>query len=273
LVPAGSAAQVWWILIEAGAGLLLYAVGHVLVVVLTFRHWRDGELFKYIDPLTTARYAIEFLPRTRYPICLAAWGATAFLCAFFLFWMNDFAFKDKKARKTVVVHGVLSTGDGATVPDEPEAGDYVIYGDAVLIEKEEKDRDVNLIDPYGDPDPPERQEPPNVTTCVVIGYVPDPNDPNQVSQIVLGYRDPDGTIRYAGTVDNFVRTGEVSQGVTQVKGLTPLLEKPGYLPDGLNVNPVQPTMAARIAYQERDSRGQLKNATIRGFGKPDGTPP
>jgi hypothetical protein len=267
-------AQIWWILYQAGAGLLAYFVGHVLIVVLTFRHWRDGELFKYIDPLTAARYAIEFLPRTRYGICLATWGAIAFLCAFVLFWMNDFAFKDKKAkRKNVVVHGVLSTGEGATVPEDPEAGDFVIYGDAVLVENAGEDRDVNLIDPYGDPDPPERQEPPNVTTCVVIGYVPDPNDPNRVGQLVLGTRDADGTIRYAGTVSNFARTGEVDQGVTQVKGLTPLLEKPGYLPDGLNVIPVEPSMSARIAYQERDARGELKNATIRGFGKPDGTTP
>jgi hypothetical protein len=272
-LPAGSAAQTWWILIEAGAGLLAYLLGHVLVVVLTFRHWRDGELFKYIDPMTAARYAFEYLPRTRYAICLAAWGAIAFLCAFVLFWMNDFAFKDKKVKKTVIVHGVLTTGEGETIPEEPEEGDLVLYGDSVLVQPVEDDRDVNVIDAYGDPDPPERQESPHAATCVVIGYVPDPNDPSRVSQLVLGTRDADGTIRYAGTVGNFARTNDVDQGMTQVKGLRPLLEKPGYLPAELNVIPVEPSMTARVGYQERDAQGQMKNATVKGLGKPAATMP
>ena len=108
---------------------------------------------------------------------------------------------------------------------------------------------------------------------VVIGYVPDPNDPSRVGQLVLGTREADGTIRYAGTVSNFARTGEVDQGVTQVKGLKPLLERPGYLPADLNVIPVEPSMSARVGYQERDAQGQLKNATVKGLGKPDGTAP
>jgi hypothetical protein len=268
-VPAGSMAQVWWILIQAGAGLLTYFVGHVLIVVLTFRNWRDGELFKYIDPLTVARYALEYLPRTRYGICLAIWGATAFLCAFVLFWMNDFAFKDKKAKRNIVLHGTITTGEGETVPEEPEAGDYVIFGEAVPIQVVEDNRDVNLIDPYSDQDPPERQEPPHVTECVVIGYVPDPNNPGRVSHLVLGTRETDGTIRYAGTVSNFARTGEVDQGVAQVKGLKPLLEKPAYLPDGMTIIPVEPSMTARVGYQELDAQGQLKNATVKELAKPD----
>jgi hypothetical protein len=272
-LPPGSMAQVWWILIQAGAGLLAYVIGHVTVVVLTFRHWRDGELFKYIDPLTVVRYAIEHLPRTRYAICLACWGAVAFLCAFVLFWMNDFAFKDKKAKRSIVRHGLISTGDGEVIAEDPEAGDFVIYGEAVPVQTAGEERDVNLIDPYGDPDPPERQEPPNVTTCVVIGYVPDPNDPNRVAQLVLGTRDEDGTIRYAGTVGNFARTGEVDQGVSQVKTLKPLLEKPGYLPADLNVIPVEPSMTARVGFQERDAQGQMKNATVKDLGKPAETMP
>ncbi|HET6574250.1 MAG TPA: hypothetical protein VFG68_11640 [Fimbriiglobus sp.] len=274
ILPAGSKAQVWWILYEAGFGLLAYLVGHVMAVVLTFRHWRDGELFKYIDPLTAGRYAIEFLPRTRYAICLAVWGAIAFLFAFILFWMNDFAFKDKKAKpKTVVAHRVITTGDGEAPPEDPEAGDFILYGDDVMAEDTKIDRDVALFDPYGDPDPPERQEPPNVSSCVVIGYVPDPNDPNRVAELVLGTRDADGTIRYVGTVGNFARTGEVDQGVSRVKGLTPLLEKPGYLPDGLNVIPVEPSMTARVGYTERDAQGQMKGATLKGFSKPDAATP
>ncbi len=273
LVPAGSAAQVWWILIEAGAGLLLYAVGHVLVVVLTFRHWRDGELFKYIDPMTAAKYAIEYLPRTRWGICLAAWGAVAFLCAFVLFWMNDFAFKDKRAKRVNVVHGLITTGDGETVAEDPEAGDFTIYSDAMPAPTTENIRDLNTIDAYGDPDPPERQEPPNVVTCVVVGYVPDPNDPNRVAQLVLGSRGEDGTIRYVGAVGNFARTDDVNQGVAQVKGLKPLLERPGYLPAGLNVIPVEPAMTARIGYQERDAQGLLKNAAVKGIATSAGATP
>jgi hypothetical protein len=276
-LPAGSTARVWWVLIEAGAGLALYFTGHILIVVLIFRQWRDGELFKYIDPLTVTRYAFEFLPKTRWGICMMAWGLVAFFCAFALFWMNEFAFKDRKEKRRVEIGsgGVLMAGDGTLSGDDPDAPEYVVIGEATLLQDQAADvRDVELIDLYGTGDPPERAEPPNQTTCVVIGYVPDPNDPGKVGQLVLGTRSPDGSIRYAGTVNNFARTGEVDQGLGQVKGLKPLLETPGYMPASLNAIPVEPSLVARVGYKERDAQGVLKSATVKGVGRsaPDSPP-
>jgi hypothetical protein len=267
-LPAGSTARVWWILIELAAGAVLYLVGHVFVVVVTFRQWRDGEVFKYIDPLTMAKYALEYLPRTRWGVCLAVWGVAAFLCGFVLFWMNDFALKDRKEKRRVVVGQttVLTAGEEATTGVEPDVIEFIPGG--VAAADDPSSRDVNLIDPYGTADLPDRQEPPNTTTCVVIGYVPDPDDPGRVAQLVLGTRGEDGTIRYAGTVGNFARAGEVDQGLTQVRGLRPLLDRPGYLPADLTVIPVEPSMTARIGYKERDAQGLFKSATVKGVSAP-----
>lgn len=274
-LPAGSAARVWWVLIEAGAGLALYLFGHVLIVVLIFRQWRDGELFKYIDPLTVTRYAFEFLPKTRWGICMMAWGLVAFLCAFVLFWMNDFALKDKKDRRPKVLIGAggsLATDEGTATGEDPEAPEYIVLGEATLQDPAAA-QDVCLIDPYGTDDPPERAEPPNTATCVVIGYVPDPNDPGKVGQLVLGTRAEDGSIRYAGTVANFAGGTDVDRGLSQVKSLKPLLQTPGYMPANLNAIPVEPSLVARVGFKERDAQGVLKSATVKGVGKEAVEPP
>jgi hypothetical protein len=268
-LSSGSLSLVWWIGLEGGGGLAAYWLAHAWVLLTTARRWREGDIFKYIDPLTVWKYAAEFFRQTRWAVPPAAWGATAFSCAFVLFWMNDFAVKDKKEARR---HAAMMRTQAATAVASPEerADEYTPATSADSTPTERAaERDVNVIDPYGS-DEPERQPPPRSTTCVVIGYVPDPKDPKRISQLVLGTRDEDGTIRYAGTVSNFAAGEDVSGGLQRVQGARPLLQRPRYLPSGLNAIPVEPTVTARVGYEERDGQGVLKNVTVQGVTAPDG---
>lgn len=266
-LPPGSSGRVWWIGIEGAAGLGVYFLAHLWVVMTTARRWREGDIFKYIDPLTVWKYAAEFFEQTRWAVPPAVWGGTAFLCAFTLFWMNDFAIKNKKEARR---HQAALRAQAEAATPESRADEYA---PAVSTEptpaERAAERDVNVIDPYGS-DEPERQPPPRSATCVVIGYVPDPKDPKRVSQLVLGTRDEDGTIHYAGTVSNFVTGDDVNSGLLRVQGMRPLLQRPSYLPGGLDAIPVEPTVTARVGYEERDGQGVLKNVTVQKVSAPDG---
>lgn len=263
-LPPGSMGRVWWIGIEGGAGLGVYFLAHVWVVMTTARRWREGDIFKYIDPLTVWKYAAEFFEQTRWAVPPAVWGATAFLCAFGLFWMNDFAIKNKKEARR---HEAAIRAQATASTPESRADEYA---PATTTDPRERaaERDVNVIDPYGS-DEPERQPPPRNTTCVVIGYIPDPKDPKRISQLVLGTRDENGTIRYAGTVSNFATGDEVNNGLLGIQGMRPLLQRPDYLPGGLNAIPVEPSVTARVGYEERDGQGMLKNMTVQGVNAPE----
>jgi hypothetical protein len=264
-LPPGSTGRVWWIGLEGAAGLGVYFLAHLWVVMSTARRWREGDIFKYIDPLTVWKYAAEFFEQTRWAVPPAVWGTTAFLCAFTLFWMNDFAIKNKKEARR---HEAAQRAQAEASTPESRADEYA---PAAPVDPREKaaERDVNVIDPYGS-DEPERQPPPRSATCVVIGYVPDPKDPKRVSQLVLGTRDENGTIRYAGTVSNFATGDDVNSGLLRVQGMRPLVQRPDYLPSGLNAIPVEPTVTARVGYEERDGQGVLKNVTVQGVSTPDG---
>jgi serine/threonine protein kinase len=61
-----------WILWEAGLGFLVYAVGHAWLLVRTLRNLNEVDFLKYIDPTVVWRFAFEYLPSTRWPLCLGS---------------------------------------------------------------------------------------------------------------------------------------------------------------------------------------------------------
>ncbi len=261
----GSSVLTWWIAIEGGAGVVLYLTGHLGLLALTIRQWKEGELFKYIDPLTAWRYALSFLPRTGWTICLGGWGATAFLCAFVLFWVNDFALKDKtKKAKHAPPPPVSVKSSRQRVQEEPDTAEYPAARPPAAPGGS-GDPGVNVVDLTP---APERQLPIKSTQCVVIGYVADPNDPDKIDRLVLGTRGEDGSIRYAGTVQNFSRDDDLDRSLRQVRALKPLTSAPDYLPGNLNAIPIEPKLVARVAYEERDADGRLKNPVVRGVSAP-----
>jgi hypothetical protein len=256
-----SAVLVWWIVIEGGFGFVAYLVGHVWAIVATIRHWKDTEIFKYLDPLTVWKYAAAHLPRTGKAVCLAGWGATAFVCAFVVLWQNDFAFKDKERKpKPLVSVDPKRKGDG-----KDDLANLVEFVSGDEAESPEDARKVNVIDLTGDP---EKERKLNTTECVVIGYVADDQDPGRISQLVLGTRGEDGAIRYAGTVSNFAKKDEVGNWLKQVKGLTPLLDTPAYLPGDLKAVAVEPTLKCQVGFTERTGQGLMKDTVLKGVSGP-----
>jgi hypothetical protein len=122
--------------------------------------------------------------------------------------------------------------------------------------------DVNVIDLTGT-DRGEQPKP-HHTDCVIIGYIPDPDNPGAIGQLVLGIREEDGTIRYAGTVSQFAQADDVGPVLEQVPKLKPLLDRPAYLPRDLKVVAVEPTVNCRVRYRERTGEGVLKDVVVTG---------
>jgi hypothetical protein len=272
-LPPGSFFQVWWIGVEALIGVVLYLIAHVWILGVTFRHWPEGEMFKYVDPMTVLKYGFAHLHRTRIPISLALWGGTAFLCAFVLFWMNDFAFKDKRKKKRPEPVPV-SQGRGFEnkSPEEEEAAEYAPPPTAPIAPADSTPSDVALIDLSGSRDP-DRQPPPlRSTECVVIGYVPDPSDPDKIDQLILGTRDETGAIRFAGTVRLFARAEEVDRGLAQVKQARPLTTPPEYLPSDLGAIPLEPSLVCRVNFGARDAKGLFQNTVLQGVSRQPADP-
>src|SRR5207248_11627528 len=85
---------------------------------------------------------------------------------------------------------------------------------------------------------------PRSATAVVIGYVPDPADPDKVSKVALGTRAADGTIRFAGYADV-----DTAADASRVMGMRRLVVRPDYLTDKRAV-PVEPTLTGDIRYAE-----------------------
>jgi hypothetical protein len=270
-VPEDSAVGVWWILIEGAAGLAGYLLASLWAVALTFRHWRESDIFKLLDPTSVWNYAVEHLPRTRWAICLGGWGATASVCAVVLLWQNNFALKSRALKTKDALQARASNvrvADEAAPADVASAAEELPAGRA-----EEEARKPPTIDLFA-ADRPVKEPPAHLTDCVVIGYVMDPADPGRIDQLVLGTRGSDGTIRYAGTVNQFAKTDEVGRWAERVKGLKPLLDAPAYLPGTLHAVPVEPTLSCQISYAERTTQGVLKGTVVKGVGdaKPAGDP-
>jgi hypothetical protein len=240
-----------------------YVLASIWAIALTVRHWREHDVFKFFDPTNVWKHAVEHLPRTRWAICLAVWGTTAFAYSFVLLWQNDFAFKDRTQKAKVA-----TVSPKMKVADESDSAEVAsAAAEAPVDRAEEEARKAAKIDLFG-ADNPEKQRPTHTTDCVVIGYVPNPDDPSQIDQLVLGTRSPDGTIRYAGTVSQFAKSEEVGQWVDRVKGLTPLLDTPAYMPGGVNAVPVDPSLQCKIGYSERTNQGVLKGTVVKAVGAP-----
>jgi hypothetical protein len=262
VLSADSSLLAWWILVEGGFGLFAYLVGHALVIAVTFREWKENELFKYIDPVTVGKYAFEHLPKTRWGICAAGWGVTAFFCAVVVLWQNDFAFRDKNQKKAAAAAAEASK---AKAKEDADPNEYPSADEVQPSPKEDLDaRSASSGIDQGDADKAERQK--SVTECVVIGYVADPKDPSRIDQLVLGTRGSDGSIRYAGTVSDFAKMPDVDKWLSQVKSQKPLLDAPSYLPGDLKAIPVEPSLSCKVGYAERTGQGVLKETVIKGVG-------
>ena len=257
LVPDRTDLRVWWTGIEALAGLFLYLAGHVTAVVLTVRYWDDPQPSS-IDPWAVWRYALAYLPRTRWAFVLGLWGVTAFSCAFTLFWMNDYAFKDKTA-KPPIRHIEVPPKPANTSGKTGDKDD----GPAVIDVGSGTDRKPTDATPGSGPTATEAAplaiSRPQSATAVVIGYVPDTGDPSRVSKVALGIRGADGTIRFAGyaDVDKGADTGSLT-------GLKRLAVAPDYVPDK-GVVAVEPTLTADIRYADKDGQGVFRNSLLTGF--------
>jgi hypothetical protein len=266
LFAAGSATLTWWILLEAGIGLLLYVLGHAWVITATYTEWESGGVFfRYLDPMNIAKYAIVHLPRTRGALCCLSWGVTAFLCALVLFIRNDFVIKDKTQKAKAKPAVIYSQGVGSG--ESSEADDPSDFPSPDSLPGEGRDSDTGLDVPI-DPDYPELGRASRSEDCVVIGYVPDPDDPNRISQVVVGMRDEDGTVRYAGTVRDFAKDGEVNGLLDQVRKAKKLPQAPSYLPGEVKAIPVEPGVTCRVKYGERTGQGVLKNTILVGAPNP-----
>jgi hypothetical protein len=275
LVPDRTDLRVWWIGFEGAVGFLVYCIGHATAVALTARFWPDDKP-SIFDPLAVWRYALYHLPGTRWAVTLGVWGGTAFLCAFALFCLNDFVIKDKTAKPPIraAKHGSSSSGPGqaADAPESKATGHGKSGEDQSVEERAaapagEADKrpagrsEVAEIDPSL-ADAPRLRPRSQKGTAVVIGYVPDKNDPTRVSQVMLGTRGPDGTIRYAG-VAQVDKAFEQAGGVGRLKALPPPAATPGYALSK-HVVPVEPKLLADIKYVEQDSRGIFKDTVVTG---------
>src|SRR5262249_31342225 len=155
---------------------------------------KEGEFFKYIDPLTVLKYAIAYLPRTGGSLCSMSWGVVAFLCAFVLLWQNDFAFKDRR-HKPKTGPSVAAASPEQKEDAKPDDNAAAEEAQPAAPENVAPPRDVNVIDLLG-ADKPLKERRLSNTECVVIGYVPDPKDPSRIGQLVLGTRAEGGAITY-----------------------------------------------------------------------------
>ncbi len=279
LVPDRTDLRVWWIGFEGLAGFLLYCVGHAAAVALTVRHWPDDKPSVF-DPLSVWRYALYHLPGTRWAVTLGLWGATAFLCAFVLFWLNDFALKDKTAKPPIRAarhapesHG-SGSGDQAAGESESGAAGHPKQADEQPAEgyrsgesagggdkRPAGRREVNEIDPSL-ADAPRLRPRSQTGTAVVIGYVPDKTNPGRVERVLLGSRGPDGVIRFAG-VAQVDKAFEEAGGVSRLRALPRPAATPGYALSK-EVVPVEPKLLADIKFVEQDTRGIYKDTVVTG---------
>jgi hypothetical protein len=95
---------------------------------------------------------------------------------------------------------------------------------------------------------------------VVIGYVPDAADPNKIARVVLGNRDVDGGIHFAGyaQLDQSVEGGG---GPGRLRSLARPAATPGYTLSR-DVIPVEPKLLAGIRYTEMDGQGIFKDTVV-----------
>jgi hypothetical protein len=99
------------------------------------------------------------------------------------------------------------------------------------------------------------------------------DDPSRVEQLVLGVREEDGTVTYAGTVAHFAQVDEVDRGLGLVKGLAPLLDRPAVPAGRAERGPGRPRGAVPVRFTERDPKGVLKNPVVQGIGRPKADEP
>jgi hypothetical protein len=283
VVPDRTDLRIWWIGYEGLAGFLLYWIGHAFAVARTIKHWPDPQPSCF-DPLAVWRYALYRLPGTRWAITFGLWGTTAFACAFVLFWLNDFAIKDKTAKQKIHSSNIVPAepedepagrAPAGESPGRREAEDQPARyqeGDTAgtataAADRQTGKRDVTYIEPPSVGDAPRLRPRSHKGTAVVIGYVPEPTNPDRVARVLLGTRNPDGTIRFAGhaQLDLSVKDGEA---LGRMRALSRPAAAPGY-PLGRDVIPVEPKLLADIRYAEVE-RGLFKDTVITGVAAEKG---
>ena len=100
----------------------------------------------------------------------------------------------------------------------------------------------------------------------MIGYVPDPADPDKIARVVLGTRDVDGGIHFAGYAQ-LDPSAEGDGGLGRLRSLARPAATPGYKLNR-DVVPVEPRLLADIRYTEMDGNGVFKDTVVLGvFGR------
>ncbi|HET6573518.1 MAG TPA: hypothetical protein VFG68_07945 [Fimbriiglobus sp.] len=262
LVPDRTDLRMWWIGYQGLAGFLLYAIGHAIAVGLTAKHWDDDAQPSCFDPLAVWRYALYHLPKTRWAITYGVWGATALGCAFVLFCLNDFSIKDKTAKQKIRSSEIVS--------EESEVGSvWGTRSDAPANPGGASEGGPSVAEEGGAVADAPRLRPHSLKgAAVVIGYVPDPTNPDRVARVMLGVRSSSGGIRFAGVaqLDSSVKDGEA---LGRLRALGRPAATPGYNL-GRDVIPVEPKLLADIRYAELDGRGIFRDTVITGVADAGG---
>jgi hypothetical protein len=274
-MPSGSWVLLYWCLVQFFGGALTYLIGHAWLLGLTVRHIKDADMFKYLDPTSVWKYAFEYLPKTRWSMCLASWGATAFFCGLIVFWINDFSFKTKKPPEPAAVKWDPKEDEEGDVKDK---SDYLDANETLAENANDPAaNDLNVIN-LRDQDHPEEEPKPFSTSCVVIGYIASKVDEQGkpvIDQLVLGIPGDNGQVQYAGTAPvpkNPELLKQFQQFASQLKlRAKPLAELPGELK---NVISVEATANCKVNYKEQDAQRRLKEPNLQEitFSKPPPKP-
>jgi serine/threonine protein kinase len=262
-MPSGSWFLLYWCLVQFFGGALAYLIGHAWLLGLTVRHIKDADMFKYLDPTSVWKYGFEFLPKTRWSMCLASWGATAFFCGLIVFWINDFSFKTKKPPEPAAVKWDPQGDEEGDVKDK---SDYLDANETLAENAQDPAAsDLNVIN-LRDQDRPEEEPKPFSTSCVVIGYIASKLDEQGkpiIDQLVLGMQGDDGQMHYAGTApvpQSPELLKQFQQFASQLKlRAKPLADIPG---DLKNMIAVEGTANCKVNFKEQDAQRRLKEPNL-----------
>jgi serine/threonine protein kinase len=255
VMPRGSWALLWWVLFQAGLGLLVYSLGHVWLIVMAVRYMEELELWKYLDPTIVWKQAVALMPKSRHPVCLGSWGATAILCAFVVFWANDFSFKSKHLPPPAASGAVASSAK----PPEQKSEDFPDSDElAAGPAKAGKGSDIHILELDGDGQKTE----PARTDCVVAGYVADKDG---YRHLVLAERDEDGSLRYAGTVSQFGKSAdmkEIQSAPIRLPSQGPPLTLPSQFEKPDQVVWLDREVRCTVDYSQKEAGGVLKDPVL-----------
>lgn len=240
-----------WALTQITIGLTLFGVGHIAAYLYAaIKSAKFGPMAVVFNPIEIWEWTFRRLPQFAWRIWLAAWGATAVVCALLIvggisyaaLFEKDWGFKQPAKKNVVQAIVEKARAQGSNKSMEEAMDEFVGKSGAKAVAEPKKDADEKLLS----------------AECLIIGYSQYRN--GDLAMLVLGSV-IDEKLQYVGTMSTANLPPEVTQPL--IERMKSLQRERPFLKAPIIATWIEPKLMCEVQYKDLTENKRFRDPTFK----------